>query len=148
MFEMTLGIKHTDSGISGTMGYEREVTSPVFLSSFSPLQAFAFLFRKECELCHVQPEILVQHELLGLTRLFGFFTLSPRGWPFLQKSQLVLFWQIKSCRWLFVIQFMCCGPQIQWPVSWFGGHMIFFCCSSQMITPHRLRTTMQPLKVY
>lgn len=67
MFETPVGIIHTDSGISGTMGYEREVTSPVFLSSLSPLQAFAFLFKEECELCHIQPEILVQHELLGLT---------------------------------------------------------------------------------
>lgn len=79
MFEMTVGIKYTDSGTSGDMGYKREVISPVFRSSFSPLQAFAFLFKQECELCYVQPEILVQHELLGLTRLFGFLTPSPRG---------------------------------------------------------------------
>lgn len=79
MFEMTVGIKYTDSRTSGDMGYKREVISPVFCFSFSPLQAFAFLFKKECELCHVQPEILVQHELLGLTRLFGFLTPSLRG---------------------------------------------------------------------
>lgn len=83
MLEMTLGVKSTDSGISGAMGYEREVTSPEFLFSFSPLQVFAFLFKKECELCHVQPEILVQHELLSLPRLFGFLTPNPRGQPFL-----------------------------------------------------------------
>lgn len=78
MFETTVGIKHTDSGISGNMGHEREVTSPVFLSSFSPLQAFPFLFKKECELCHIQPEILVQHELLDLTRLWFSHSKSKR----------------------------------------------------------------------
>lgn len=79
MFEMTVGIKGTDSGISGNMGYERKVTSLIFLSSFSTLQPFSFVFKKECELSHVQPEILLQNELLGLTRLFAFLIPSGRG---------------------------------------------------------------------
>lgn len=46
MFEMTVGIKYTDSGTSGDMGYKREVVSPVFRSSFSPLQALLFCSKR------------------------------------------------------------------------------------------------------